>query len=611
MPLFPETSPDTPQVWHSVPRKKSFWQKTVRFLKGFFCIVGIIFTFAFAVRAYSLTKRNEPAVFESGTVLRMNLTQDLYEARPTDLIGSVTFGDQPTIADVVIGLHRAADDPNITTLVAYMTNTAVGLTHVQEIREAVKAFRKAGKKTIFYAPTFGELGHGMALYYLASAFEEIRLQPSGELGLSGIAIETPYFKKALLKLGIKPSFEARYEYKSGASSLSDEQMSAAERKNLVQILDSFLDVMAAEIGEDRGIEPDQMKNILKNGPYFANQALEMKLVDKIEYPDVLETELKKQSEDERLKIVDLFEYTAATASEIKPKTPVIAYIPAVGIIQFGESIFGGDSYRSILGNSSFSSMLRNAADDEDVKAIVIRLDSPGGGYTPSDSIRREIEYVKSVSQKPIVCSMGSTAASGGYFISLGCDKVLADEATLTGSIGVFGGKLVFKDLLDKLDITVSSLKMGKNAGMFSMTQDFTTEQSLFFNEALNKIYQDFTAKVAARRGFSASKTNSVSRGRVFTGAQAFENGLIDQIGGLFVSFETAAKMANLPSPFNVVEFPIRPTRLEMLIGLLNSDMAIYLKKSILNQGIVPSVKAWMSRLLEGDFRLFYNGLNAF
>ena len=611
MSLFPETLPTSEQVWHSVPQKKSFLRKGLRILSFFFCLIGIIFTAAVSIKVYSLAKKNAPIVFEPGTILRMNLTHELYEARPTDLIGSVTFGDQPTIADIVMGLHRAADDPNITTLVAYMTNTNIGLTHVQEIREAVKVFRNAGKKTIFYAPTFGELGRDMALYYLASAFEEIRLQPSGELGLSGIAVETPYFKKALLKLGIKPSFEARYEYKSGASSLSAEEMSAPERKNLVQILDSFLDVMAAEIGKDRGIDPKQMKNILKNGPYFANQALEMKLVDKIEYPDVLEAELKKQSKEGRLDLVDLFEYTAATVSEIKPKTPVIAYIPAVGIIQFGESVFGGDSYRSILGYSSFSSMLRDAADDEDVKAIVIRLDSPGGGYTPSDSIRREIEYVKSVSQKPIVCSMGSTAASGGYFISLGCDKVLADEATLTGSIGVFGGKLVFKDLLDKLDITVSSLKMGKNAGIFSMTQDFTAEQSLFFNEALNKIYQDFTAKVAARRGFSANKTNSVARGRVFTGTQAVENGLIDQTGGLFASFTAAAEMAELPSPFNVVEFPIRPTRLQMLIGLLNSDTAVYLKKSILIRGFVPSVKAWMIRLLEGDFRLFYNGLNAF
>ena len=612
MSLFPETQSKSDSVWQSVPQKKGFFKRGLRFLEKIFCLLGFIVTVVLAVRFYSLAKENSPVVFDEGTILRMALTQELYETRPDDLLGSVTFGNRPTVADVVLGLHRAAKDPNIKALVAYMPDTKLGLAQIQEIREAVKAFRNAGKKTFFYAPTFGELGGGISAYYLAAAFEEIRMQPSGELGLSGIAVETPYFKKALMKWGIKPSFEARYEYKSGADSLNAEAMSKPERQNLIQILDNLLTVIAADIGADRKISPDKMKNILKNGPYFANQALEMKLIDKTEYADVLENELKHKSAGKQPDIVDLFEYAAATEPELSAKASVIAYIPAVGVIQFGESLFGGDSYRSILGSSSFGSVLREAADDKSVKAIVIRLDSPGGGYTPSDTIRREIEYVRNVSGKPIICSMGSTAASGGYFISLGCDKVLADAATLTGSIGVFGGKLVFKDLLDKLDITVSSLKIGKNAGIFSMTEDFSPEQRHFFNEALDRIYLDFTAKVAERRGiFSPQKMNAVARGRVFTGDQAVKNGLIDMKGGLYAAFETAAEKANLQAPFNVVEFPARPSRFEMLFGLLNSDTAIYLKKNILAKGVVPSVTAWLNRLKNGDFRLFYNGSEAF
>ena len=207
--------------------------------------------------------------------------------------------------------------------------------------------------------------------------------------------------------------------------------------------------------------------------------------------------------------------------------------------------------------------------------------------------------------------MGATAASGGYFISLGCDKVLADPATITGSIGVFGGKLVIKDLLDKLGIAVSSIKMGKNAGILSMTQDFTPEQNQFFNASLDRIYQDFTAKVAARRRFSPQETNEIARGRVFTGAQAVENGLIDQAGGLYASFSAAAELAHLPLPFYVAEYPVRPTRLEMLISLLNSDTVVFLRKSILDRGIVPSIKAWLNSLNSGDFRLFYNGFSSF
>lgn len=604
MSLFPEASSSSETDRQPVPARTRIIRKIRHYLASFFCLIGILFSLTVSVRFLS---QRESVSYETGTVLRVNLSSVLYESRPTDLIGSITFGDMPTVADVVSGLHRAAEDPNIDTLIAYMTNAELGISQIQEIREAVKAFRSAGKKTIFYAPTFGELGGGMALYYLATAFEEIRMQPTGELGLSGISVETPYFKKALMKWGIKPSFEARYEYKSGADSLNAEEMSAAERTNLIQILDDMLTVIAEQTGADRSIAADKMKAILKDGPYFADQALKMGLIDKTEYPDILENELKKKSDGNDYEMIDLFEYIADTEPDIKEETPQIAYIPAVGIIQFGESVFGGDSYRSILGVASFSSMLREAAGNKSVKAVVIRLDSPGGGYTPSDAIRQEIEYVRKKTGKPVVCSMGATAASGGYFISLGCDIVLADPATLTGSIGVFGGKLVFKDLLDNLGITVSSLKIGKNAGLFSVSEDFSNEQKHFFNQALDRVYTDFTEKVAARRGFSPLKTNAVARGRVFTGKQAAENGLIDGTGGLYASFKAAAEAAHLQEPLNIVEYPVRPTRLEMLISILNSDMAVSLRKTVLKRGFVPSVKSWLSRLAEGDFRLFYNG----
>ena len=610
MPLFPETPLKNDPVRQSDIAEKSFFKKTLHFFRSCFCLIGIMFFCVAVLKFHFLFQSDSPVVYEPDTILRLNLSQELYESKPSDLIGSVTFGNQPSVADLVEGLHRAAKDPNITALIAYMTDKRISLAHVQELREAVKVFRSAGKRTYFYAPTFGELGGGMALYYLASAFDEILIQPSGEVGLAGMAIETPYFKKALLKLGIAPSFQARYEYKSGADSLNEEKMSEAEKRNLTRILDNLLEMIAQDAGTDRGIDPAEMKNILKNGPYFAEQALELKLIDRIEYADVLENDLKKK-DGKMPDIVDLSEYAQTTVPEIKSSDPVIAYIPAVGIIQSGESVFGGDAYHSILGTSSFSALLRDAADDKNVKAIVVRLDSPGGGYTPSDTIRRELEYVGKTSKKPIVCSMGETAASGGYFISLGCDKVLADPATLTGSIGVFGGKLVFKELLNKLEINISSLKMGKNAGMLSATEDFTAEQSQIFNDSLDRIYRDFTAKVAGRRDFSEKQIDSVARGRVFTGEQAAENGLIDRTGGVRSAFETAAEMAKLSEPFHIVELPAQPSRIEMLIGLLDSDTAVYLKKSVLNRGILPSVKAWADRLVGGDFRLFYNGWGSF
>lgn len=580
----------------------SCFKRIRRFFDGFFYIVGVSATLAAAFCLYRMAAGSKTS-FEQGTVLRLGVEDALYETRPDDFIGSLTFGNPPTVWDVVSGLNRAADDPAVSGLVAYMTQMPLTVAQTQEIRTAVKRFKKAGKKTVFFAPTIGELGGGLSMYYLASAFDEIRIQPGGEVGVAGIAVETPYFKKALEKIGIKPSFSARHEYKTGADSLSAEKMSDAERENLTAVFNDFLDVMAADIAADRPFAaPAQVRKILTSGPYFAQRALEMKLIDKVEYADVLERELKERDAD----IVDLFDYTAATYPEIGKKTPVVALIPAVGIIQSGPSVFGGDAYRSILGFSTFSEQLRDAADDETVKAIVIRLDSPGGGYTPSDAMRREIEYVKTVSQKPVVCSMAGTAASGGYFASLGCDRVFAVPATLTGSIGVFGGKLVFKDLLKKLDVSVGLIQTGENASMFSAARDFTPSQRKYFNESLDRVYSDFTAKVADRRGFTPAETDAVARGRVFTGARAKANRLIDETGGLADAVAAAVQMAGLPENTPVVEYPAVPSRIEMLLGLLDSNTAVSLRK-----GFAPSVKMYVKRLTQGDFRLFYSGLPAF
>ena len=603
MPVFPDFQKQSCSFYFL----RSFLKKTMHFLMLFFCIAGIAFCCLLAVRFYDLTRQNTPPSLSPNTILRFNLDTPVYETRPTDLIGSITFGNPPTTVDIISGLNKAAKDPNISVLLTYMTRTPLSLTQIQEIRAAVQNFKKNGKKTVFYAPSIGEMGGGLGMYYLASAFDEIYIQPGSEVGLAGFFIENLYFKNALLKLGIKPSFNARYEYKTGASSLNSEKMSIPEKENLTSVLNSFLDVMAEDISKDRNLKTDQVKQILQNGPYFADQALKMKLIDGIEYADTLEERLKENTSD----VIDLFNYISTKKTAVRQKEAIIAYIPAVGIIQSGESIFGGDIYRSILGSSSFSSILREAADNEKVKAIVIRLDSPGGGYIPSDAIRREIEYIKSASAKPVICSMGSTAASGGYFISLGCDYVFANPSTLTGSIGVFGGKLIFKDLLDKLDINIDTLEFGKNAGLLSMTQDFNKEQKKFFNESLDRIYQDFTEKVAARRIFSPKQIDAVARGRVFTGIQAQKNGLIDQTGGLSDAFEYAANAAKLDKIPDIVEFPINPTRIELLIRFLNSDMAVKIRKSISSQGIIPTFKTWLDTLLTSDMRLFYCGVSAF
>lgn len=571
--------------------KKSVFSRIAAVLNYFFCIIGI---FVCLAAAFVLIHRETPQPFKANTALRLSFDTDLYEDRPSDLAGALTFGNPPTFADVVLGLNRAAQDPKITALIGYLPTVDLSLAQIQEIRDAVIAFGATGKATVVFAPSFGELGGGLGAYYLATAFKEIRMQPTGEVGVAGISVESPYFRKALEKIGIHPSFGARYEYKTGADSLTAEKMSAAERENMKSLIDGFLTQAAADIGKARIIPADKMKKILTDGPYFADEALKLRLIDKADYVDGLEDEIREKYDE----TVDFFDYAYATEPHPSAKDDVFALIPAVGAIQTGDSVFGGGAYASVLGTSTFSDNLRNAADDETVKAIVVRLDSPGGGYIPSDTMWRELNYVKSVKNKPVVCSIASMAASGGYFMTLGCDAVFAEPSAITGSVGVFGGKLVFKDLLQKLNIGVSSINVGKNAGLSSAANDFTPEQRKFFEQSLDRVYKDFTAKVAERRNFDAKKIDAVARGRVFTGMQAVENGLIDGIGGLTQALEKAAELSGLKHPLPLVEYPIQPTRFEMLSDFLMSG-------KLKTAGVVPAFKAWAKR----DFRVFFNGFS--
>lgn len=571
--------------------KKSVLSRIATAFNYFFRTIGV---FVCLIALFALWHKEAPLSFKENTALRLSFDTDLYEDRPSDLAGALTFGNPPTVADVVLGLHRAAQDPKITALVGYLPSTDLSLAQIQEIRDAIIAFGETGKRTVVFAPSFGEMGGGLGAYYLASAFKEIHMQPTGEVGVAGISVESPYFRKALEKIGVHPSFGARYEYKTGADSLTAEKMSVAERENLKELIDGFLTQAAADIGKARAIPAERMKKILTDGPYFADTALNMRLVDKTGYIDALEEEVREQYAD----MADFFDYAYATEPRPSAKDDVFALIPAIGTIQTGDSVFGGGAYASVLGTATFSGNLRDAADDETVKAIIVRLDSPGGGYIPSDTMWRELNYVKSVKNKPVVCSIASMAASGGYFISLGCDAVFAEPSAITGSIGVFGGKMVFKNLLAKLDIAVSSVNVGKNAGLISPAADFTPEQRKFFEQSLDRVYADFTAKVAERRGFDAKKLDKIARGRIFTGAQAVENGLIDGIGGLTQALEKAAELSGVKAPLPLIEYPIQPTRFEMLSDFLMSG-------KLKTTGIVPKFKS----LLKRDTRVFFDGFS--
>lgn len=491
------------------------------------------------------------------TALTIDFSTPIFEGRPTDFLSMLSFEDNPTFNDVLQALDNAAKDPNIIALYARTDETNLSLAQIQELRGAIKKFRQSGKKAYAFASSFGQMSGGLRPYYLASAFDEIWLQPTGEAALTGMAADVSFYKEALDKLGIEAEFSARYEYKTGASSFTEKTMSAPDRENTASLLENLFDQVNADIAADRNVDAETMRRTLSAGPYFAQDALNAKLVDKAAYIDVLQDALEEQSDD----AVDIADYIAAQPATSPDR---VALVTLSGILTQSDDRFGGDAETSLIGARQAADLLRDTAEDDAVKGIVLRLDSPGGAYTPSDALRREIIKIREKYGKPIVCSMGSTAASGGYFLSLACDKVYAQPATITGSIGVYGGKFNAGKLMKKLGVNTETVAIGENADFFALHRAMTPSQRKFFEASLDRVYTDFTQKTAQRRNLTKEQIDKAARGRVFTGAQALDSGLIDAIGGADDARGEALRLAGVDADLPLVEYPAAATRWEML-----------------------------------------------
>lgn len=509
-----------------------------------------------------VTSETTPALSPK-TVLTIDFSTPVFEGRPADFLSSLSFEDNPTFNDVLQALDKAAQDPDVIALYARTDDTNLSFAQIQELRGAIKKFRQSGKKAYAYASSFGQMSGGLRPYYLASAFDEIWLQPSGDAGLTGMAIDASFYKDALEKLGIEAEFSARYEYKTGAASFTENRMSAPDRENTQNLMENLFEQISADIAADRNIDAQTMRQILLTGPYFAQDALNAKLVDRVEYADVLQDALEEQSED----AVNIADYIAVRAE--KPQDRV-AQITLSGVLTQSDDRFGGDASTSLIGVSQTIDLLHETADDDAVKGIVLRLDSPGGAYTPSDALWHEIIKIREKYGKPVVCSMGATAASGGYFLSLACDKVYAMPATITGSVGVFGGKFNAGKLLKKLGVNTETVAIGENADFFALHRGMTPSQRKFFEASLDRVYEDFTQKTAQRRNLTKEQIDKAARGRVFTGAQALDAGLIDAIGTSDDARKEVLRLANIDADLPLVEYPAQQSRWELLGEFLSS-----------------------------------------
>ena len=467
---------------------------------------------------------------------------------------------KPTVMELLGSIQRAREDVSVRGMILRIESLDCGISKVQEIRNAILDFKTGGKYVIAYM----ELG-GNKEYYLATAADEIVLLPTGYLMLNGLEAEVTFIKGTLEKLGIVADLEHIGKYKSASDLLTRTTMSDAHREMINSLLDDLYDQITQDLARGRGWTQEETKNKIDSGPFTATEAKSSDLVDTLLFYDQINDLIKKSTGLSPHKLANrayqnrrYYQYSWAIP-------PRIAVIYATGMIGSGES---GSNFLlgDYMGSETISQAIRKAREDRTIKAIVFRVDSPGGEGIASDVILREIIKTKGV--KPFIVSMSDVAGSGGYWISCAADTIVSMPGTYTGSIGVITGKLSLQGLYKKIGLNIETVKRGKNADIFSTTQQFNDEEREIVQRQIKEFYSDFVRKVAQGRKMSEAEVDSVGRGRVWTGRQAQKNGLVDLLGGLDLALAIAREKAGLPedTEVEIVSFPKRKFSLSISPG---------------------------------------------
>ena len=499
-------------------------------------------------------------------ILELDLTDGIAEGPVTDPLSAILSRRKLRLPDVIEGLRRARGDDRVRALVVKVGGGRIGLARMQEIRAAVTAFRESGKLTVAWSETFGEFTHGNVPYYLATAFDRIYLQPSGSVGLTGVAVEQLFLHDALAKIGVAFQSAKRHEYKSAADNLTERGFTGPVREENERLAVSIAEQITAAIAERRGKTLEEARALLDRGPFLAEDALAEGLVDMLGYRDEVYADVRKEAgADAILQYVARYQRAHALAQRARklpnPRERFVAVIYASGPIRQGRSNrspVGGSS----MGSDTVAAALRSATADERVRAVLLRVNSPGGSAVASDTIWREVVRTRAAG-KPVVVSMSDVAASGGYYISMAADIIVAQPGTLTGSIGVILGKPVLEEAFGRAGITTDSVSVGRGATMFAPTHPFSEDEWQRINTWLDAIYRDFTDKAASGRRMTVERMHELARGRVWTGADAAQNGLVDELGGMAAAADIARRRAGLPADAPLRVYP-RLTPLDQL-----------------------------------------------
>ncbi len=449
-----------------------------------------------------------------------------------------------SLKHVVDSLRRAADDPRIVGVLLDIRNPVISLADIQAIEAAMATFRASEKWNAAFLETAGEGDRGDAAYALAVTADEVVLAPSGDINLVGLRAEVPFIRGTLDRLKIRAYVEKRSEYKNAANTFTETQMTAPHREALKSVIDDLQRDEIAHLAARRNVSLEVVQGWLADGPLGAADAAERKLVDRLAYWDELLVEAQKEAgRDEPF--LELSAY-AKNGGRFE-HGPKLALVLGDGEIHRGES--AGQS-EGDMGSDTLTDAFRQAR-DEGVKGVLFRVNSPGGSYIASDLIRREVQVTREAGI-PVVVSMGSYAASGGYFVAMGANKIVAQPATITGSIGVFQAAFITREALNHwLGITFDTYEAAPNAGFFSWLDPPTDDRKERLKRSIDRIYQDFVTKAAEARGVTPEALDKMAHGRIWSGRQAKELGLVDELGDTEVALDILKGLAGLPAKGNV------------------------------------------------------------
>ena len=525
-------------------------------------IAGVVFLYLLSSRGPSIPDRAMLVVRPGG---------ELLEVVPDDVVGQLLAADASTVRGFVESLRKAKRDPRITSVLLLPSNLELPFwAKVQELRDAIVDFRQSGKTVV----AFLEYG-GDREYYLASAADRVFLLPTSPLDLTGVASYEIFLRGALDKLGAYPDFVHIGAYKTAVNQLTEKGFTPAHREMTESLNRDLYDQLVRGIADARHKSVDEVRRLLDEGPFAPDAARRAGLVDDLAYLDQLDDRVATlKTPAGGLSRIEESEYRRVSARSlgIRPQSR-IAVLYASGVIASGKS--SQDTVNgAVVGSDTIVEQIQRIRDDDSIRAIVLRVDSPGGSSVASDVIWRELTITRDQKpSRPLIASMSDLAASGGYYISMPAQVIVAQPATLTGSIGIFGGKIAIGDTLAKVGITTETVTSGRNAGLSSPFTPFTPEQRAKLMDYMDVFYDAFVEKAAASRHKTPAEIDAVAQGRVWTGQQARARGLVDELGGLDRAVAIAKQRAGIPADEDVelVAYPPRRTLYEALAQQFGSS----------------------------------------